>query len=122
MMPSSRGYERRADAPRPPPPRERPPRGRGRGGRFLGVRLLVGALGVAVALYAAASLTGGWLGEPPWWRGDEPSVRAGVAGRAVADFAFREDRELISALVGFGGVLLLAAALWRPPARRSADA
>jgi hypothetical protein len=25
------------------------------------------ALGIAIAVYGVASLTGGWLGSPPWW-------------------------------------------------------
>jgi hypothetical protein len=31
------------------------------------LRIALVALGLAVAVYGAASLTGGWLGEPPWW-------------------------------------------------------
>ncbi len=31
------------------------------------LRLVVAYLGVAVALYGLASLTGCWLGKPPWW-------------------------------------------------------
>ncbi|MBL9087332.1 MAG: hypothetical protein JNM10_09330 [Planctomycetia bacterium] len=30
-------------------------------------RLLVLAVGAVMAVYGAASLTGGWLGTPPWW-------------------------------------------------------
>ena len=31
------------------------------------LRLALAALGFAAAVYGAASLTGGWLGTPPWW-------------------------------------------------------
>jgi len=30
-------------------------------------RLTLVVLGLAAALYGTASLTGGWLGTPPWW-------------------------------------------------------
>lgn len=31
------------------------------------LRLALGVLGLAVAVYGVASLTGRWLGDPPWW-------------------------------------------------------
>jgi hypothetical protein len=31
-------------------------------------RALVGALGIALVTYGVASLTGNWLGTPPWWK------------------------------------------------------
>jgi hypothetical protein len=31
------------------------------------VRLALVVVGLAVAVYGVASLTGGWLGTPPWW-------------------------------------------------------
>lgn len=31
------------------------------------LRLSLVALGLALAIYGTASLTGGWLGTPPWW-------------------------------------------------------
>ena len=31
------------------------------------IRLVLFALGLAAAVYGTASLTGGWLGTPPWW-------------------------------------------------------
>jgi hypothetical protein len=31
------------------------------------LRIVLVVLGLAVAVYGAASLTGGWLGQPPWW-------------------------------------------------------
>ena len=31
------------------------------------VRLALVVLGLAAAVYGTASLTGGWLGTPPWW-------------------------------------------------------
>lgn len=31
------------------------------------VRVGLVALGAAIAVYGVASLTGGWLGKPPWW-------------------------------------------------------
>lgn len=32
------------------------------------IRLSLVALGLAAAVYGTASLTGGWLGTPPWWK------------------------------------------------------
>jgi hypothetical protein len=32
------------------------------------VKIALVVLGLALALYGVASLTGGWLGEPPWWK------------------------------------------------------
>src|SRR5205814_1481769 len=32
------------------------------------LRVAVGVIGLAVVVYGATTLTGGWLGEPPWWR------------------------------------------------------
>ena len=34
------------------------------------LRLALVVLGLALAVYGVASLTGRWLGEPPWWRRD----------------------------------------------------
>lgn len=31
------------------------------------VRVVLVVLGLAVVVYGVASLTGGWLGTPPWW-------------------------------------------------------
>jgi hypothetical protein len=31
------------------------------------LRIALVVLGLAVGVYGVASLTGGWLGEPPWW-------------------------------------------------------
>ncbi len=31
------------------------------------LRVALAALGLAAVVYGAASLTGGWLGTPPWW-------------------------------------------------------
>jgi hypothetical protein len=39
-------------------------------------RLLLAALGLAAVVYGAASLTGGWLGEPPWWTEWVPAASA----------------------------------------------
>ena len=35
------------------------------------VRVGLVVLGAAMAVYGAASVTGGWLGTPPWWEGRE---------------------------------------------------
>lgn len=32
------------------------------------LRLTLVVLGLALAVYGASTLTGGWLGVPPWWR------------------------------------------------------
>ena len=48
------------------------------------VRLALVVLGLAVAVYGTASLTGGWLGTPPWWTKVVPSGlsdwEAGLSG------------------------------------------
>ncbi|HEY4229342.1 MAG TPA: hypothetical protein VGO79_04175, partial [Thermoanaerobaculia bacterium] len=31
------------------------------------LRLSLALVGLSLAVYAGASLTGGWLGTPPWW-------------------------------------------------------
>ena len=47
------------------------------------LRLALAALGIAASVYGAASLTGGWLGTPPWW-GEWRTVEAGLPGWAYA--------------------------------------
>ncbi len=49
-------------------------------------RLVVGLIGLAVGMYGLASLTGCWLGKPPWWHRDRSELSIG------------EEWELVSAL------------------------
>lgn len=92
------------------------------------VRIGLVALGAAVAVYAAASLTGGWLGTPPWWervhtldisvrlrettglRAATPPER--VKLRVVEDL---DGRERVSVVVLGVGLALAARGAW--PAR-----
>ena len=87
------------------------------------VRVGLTLLGAAMAVYGAASLTGGWLGTPPWW----------LRTRAVWDIASPKDlhhvvievaeraprpgRELISLGVSSAGLALVA--VRARPRRRS---
>jgi hypothetical protein len=91
------------------------------------LRIALVALGVAIALYGIASLTGGWLGEPPWWvvrREVDELTWILMQGKAHAGSAMdrtyrvvepRPGREWIS-----GGVVAagLALAIFAPLPRR----
>ena len=79
--------------------------------------------GAAVAVYGAASLTGGWLGTPPWWERDVSIAefiehRWGVelaspprpADRAA--FLERKGRGAISGGVVASGLALGAVGAW----------
>jgi hypothetical protein len=82
------------------------------------LRLALVVLGIALAIYGGASLTGCWLGEPPWWRtkthewdaitADDARIlkRTGVAFRADGAYYPRPGREWIS-----GGVLVVGLGL-----------
>lgn len=67
--------------------------------------ILLGGLGLSAAAYGVASLTGGWLGEPPWWT----RVTHSSYGSAIE---FREGRELISGAVILAGLAMFAFAAW----------
>ncbi len=82
------------------------------------VRVGLTLLGAAMAVYGAASLTGGWLGTPPWW----------LRTRAVWDIASPKDLhhvvievaeraprpglELIALGVASAGLTLVAVGAW----------
>ena len=75
------------------------------------LRTGLGVLGLAVTVYGAASLTGGWLGKPPWWTETEhvPNL-AGLEIPAHDVERARYGRDWIS-----GGVLavgLCLVAVW----------
>ena len=84
------------------------------------LRVLLGTIGIAAALYGSASLTGGWLGTPSWWseryitdeRGNPPSHDDARFGRTRAWRRPRYGREWISATVVVSGLGLAAFALW----------
>ncbi len=49
--------------------------------RPLSVRACLIVVGLAIAGYGVASLTGGWLGEPPWWTSWDPLPFRPIQGR-----------------------------------------
>ena len=83
-------------------------------------------VGLAIGVYGTASLTGGWLGEPPWWMHEmdgpfgpspwlaEHGVRPGPGQMARS---FQRHRELLSVLTALSGFTLAAFAA-RPRLRR----
>jgi hypothetical protein len=91
------------------------------------VRVGLVVLGAAMAVYGAASLTGGWLGTPPWWAREVPTEefiesRWGVvlasppiaADRTIS--MEREGRGATSGAVMAAGLALVAVGAW--PRRR----
>ena len=76
------------------------------------VRISLAALGLAAAAYGTASLTGGWLGEPPWWI-EELRHEERVWRRPY------EQREFVSVLVAMSG-LGIVASIARPRLRQRA--
>ena len=89
-----------------------------------GVRIGFVVLGAAMAVYGGASLTGGWLGTPPWQEGwvaiatvrDEPSPQCGAYDVRVYPMP-RTDREWMSGGVVAVGLALVAVGAW--PRRRA---
>jgi hypothetical protein len=95
------------------------------------VRVGLVVLGAAMAAYGAASLTGGWLGTPPWWhqiekRYDEeyarrtwqfPEIRDEDAVYLIRRRVPRGGREWISGGVVAAGIALVAVGAW--PRRRA---
>ena len=79
------------------------------------LRLLLAAIGLSAAVYAGASLTGGWLGEPPW------ASTVDLIGRSSWRVA-REGWEWISAAVLVAGLALFAWAAWPARIRRPGPA
>src|SRR5436305_1871698 len=82
------------------------------------VRVVLAALGIAAAIYGAASLTGGWLGTPPWWQQTWVVERTWSAeGRIIDHFRvegqeLNPNREWDSGYVIAAGLGLAAFALW----------
>lgn len=74
------------------------------------LRIVLVVLGLVVAVYGVASLTGGWLGEPPWWRGRLESTlydEAHPNGPSVYTWGLLYPRRLCSAGVVLAGVALV---------------
>lgn len=92
------------------------------------LRLALVVLGLALAVYGTASLTGGWLGTPPWWgRVTEGCLACGferLADGSTKPFSTWTERDLGARpeLGGIGGVVivvgLVLAALGAWPRRR----
>jgi hypothetical protein len=89
----------------------------------LAARILVGVIGLGVAIYAGASLSGDWLSTPPWWErrvyapvDDEVSMPRGFYHSPTSWIEPRPGRALISVGVGAIGLAALAFAAW--PRRR----
>jgi hypothetical protein len=70
-------------------------------------RIVLVVVGLAAAVYGTASLTGQWLGTPPWWT-EEASTSAEIFGRQwrIDLVQFRSGREWIS-----GGVVAVGLGL-----------
>lgn len=101
------------------------------------VRIALVALGLAAAVYGVASLTGGWLGTPPWWTqitggsGFETGFRAGPDGKqemfcerrewSIVPVHVRSDADSYwGGGVAVAGVALASFGAW--PRRRESDA
>jgi hypothetical protein len=91
---------------------------------------IVLVLGVAVAVYGLSSLTGMWLGEPPWWTADLGAKRIGADGRGTYHLQVPHPRrkEASAAVVVLGLAMITfaawprsAGALAGPVASRPAD-
>jgi hypothetical protein len=90
------------------------------------LRFALASLGLVAAVYGAASLTGGWLGTPPWWESWTPWERSSWDQKSdPEDVRFTrngfeylkpgEDREWISygvTALGFG-IAAFALMPWR---------
>ncbi len=87
------------------------------------VRVGLVVLGAAMAVYGTASLTGGWLGTPPWWeRHDDVevwvSLRETTPEKVRLDLVTeREGRTRVSMVVIGAGLALVAVGAW--PRRRA---
>jgi hypothetical protein len=101
------------------------------------LRIPLAAVGLAASVYGAASLTGGWLGTPPWWevrarfvwpsleRMEEDSVSDESDGwsgnRGLPLIEPRPGREWISGGVMGAGLGLLAIGAWPHRRRTTAE-
>jgi hypothetical protein len=78
-------------------------------------RLSLVAVRLAVAVYGTASLTGGWLGTPPWWwREIGVPASAATNGRPIAwvSLEVRPGREWISLGVAASGLVVASLGAW----------
>jgi hypothetical protein len=91
-----------------------------------GAHATVALVALAAAVYATASLSGRWLGEPPWWRREVPwTLPLDFNDPDIMQLApcpsgcltqprriRRDDRETISASIALAGFALFAVASW----------
>lgn len=96
------------------------------------IRVGLVVLGATMAIYGAASLTGGWLGTPPWWETHGTLALDGMLhdrGVATAESPPPEpevvalpapNRERTSTIVTTLGLALVALVAW--PRRRRVEA
>ena len=85
------------------------------------LRLALVALGLALAIYGASTLTGLWLGTPPWWDAAAASV-AHLSEEARADLVDADlfvewRRDGSSVVVVLAGLALAVWGAW--PRRRT---
>lgn len=77
------------------------------------LRLTLVVLGLALTVYGTASVTGGWLGTPPWWvTATGADVTVFGATRRLALEQERPGRERISGAVIAVGFGLVAWGAW----------
>lgn len=78
--------------------------------------LLLSLVGVAISTYGLASVSGQWLGVPPWWL---KTIEEEWGGRGTHRWwEAREGREWISLAVIVAGLLIVVRATWRFRAMR----
>ncbi len=73
-------------------------------------RIALLALGLVAVVYSAASLTGGWLGTPPWWWTETQASDVTVFGatQRLGLEELRKGREWISGDVIVAGLAVAA--------------
>ncbi len=98
------------------------PRRQGRDRRRLrpAARVALALLGLAVTAYGVASLTGGWMGKPPWQKSVSEYEGTDVPPRVVI-FSARPNlrRDWVGGALTVVGIATIAAAARRPEMRRS---
>ena len=65
------------------------------------LRLALVVLGIAVAGYGTASLTGGWLGTPTWWEVERPATPE-ESKRDLGDWLLRVESNMARAHPAIG--------------------